>query len=202
MIVEAWPGQPESREVGGAPARRVSLRRARHADRAEIVALQRLSLRTLGRGHYGDREIESYLRHTETLEEYLVDDGTYYVAVVDGRIVGCGGWSLKPPAYSAVTHDPAGAGSRAAPKVRAMYVHPAHARRGIGRRLLARIERAILAAGHGEAALDATLPGVALYVRCGYRAVGETCATLPDGERLRFVCMRKQLAPVAGGPPR
>jgi GNAT superfamily N-acetyltransferase len=180
---------------------RATLRSACPGDRSEIVALQRLSLRELGRGYYTARQIESYLRHTETLEPYLVDDGSYFVACAGGAIAGCGGWSLKAPAYAAVTRD-AGSGSDTGvpqPKVRAMYVHPAFARRGIGRALLGEIEAAIVSAGFGEAALDATLPGRALYERCGYRVVGETCAELPDGERLRFVCMRKALAPPAGG---
>jgi GNAT superfamily N-acetyltransferase len=177
----------------------MALRLARPGDRGDIVALQRRSLRELGLGHYSARQIESYLRHTETLEAYLVADGSYFVASVGGAIAGCGGWSLKAPAYAAVTREAACDAGAAAPRVRAMYVHPGFARRGIGRALLGEIEAAIASAGFAEAALDATLPGVALYQRCGYRAVGETCAELPDGERLRFVCMRKALAPVAGG---
>jgi GNAT superfamily N-acetyltransferase len=173
------------------------LRRARREDRPEIVALQQASLRHLGRGYYGEREIESYLRHTSTLEEYLLEDRTYFVACIGGRIVGCGGWSLKPPAYSAVTREPGGTHAEVLPKVRAMYVHPGFERRGIGRLLLAEIESDIVAAGHQYAALDATLPGVPLYERCGYRAVGETAAELPGGLRLRFICMQKRLATVA-----
>ncbi len=185
---------------GDGPREGVVLRLAVRADRPEIVALQRLSLRALGRGKYSDREIESYLRHTETLEAYLVEDATYFVACEVGRIVGCGGWSLKPPAYGAMTRGPARVAGGAAAKVRAMYVHPDYARRGVGSLVLAAIERAIAAAGHRTAALDATLSGVPLYERRGYRAVGETAAELPDGQRLRFVCMQKRLAPAGGGP--
>lgn len=170
------------------------VRRATVEDRPEIVALQHLSLRALGRGFYSDLEIDSYLRYTPTLEEYLVADSTYYVAQVGERLVGCGGWSIKVPAYRAVTPDPLHRSQRPLPKIRAMYVHPGFARRGIGRQLLAVIERAIVAAGYEEAGLDATLGGVPLYERCGYRPVGETHAALPDGSRMRFVCMHKRLA--------
>jgi GNAT superfamily N-acetyltransferase len=187
---------PESTQAPMPP--RPTLRLARPADRRAIVALQRLSLRELGRGHYTGRQIESYLRHTETLEPYLVADCSYFVACVGGAIAGCGGWSLKAPAYAAVTREAGIGAGLPRPKVRAMYVHPEFSRRGIGRALLGTIEAAIASAGFGEAALDATLPGVALYERCGYRAVGETCAELPDGERLRFICMRKTLAPCTG----
>jgi GNAT superfamily N-acetyltransferase len=175
----------------------VAVRAAATADRDAILALQRQSLRVLGRSHYGERQIESYLRHAETLEPYLVADGTYFVADAGDRLAGCGGWSLRSPGYAAVTGAADDAGLARLPRLRAMYVHPDFARRGIGSLLVAGIERAILAAGFREAAVDATLPGVALYERCGYRATGEMHAELPDGETLRFVCMRKRLAPGA-----
>ena len=74
-----------------------------------------------------------------------------------------------------------------------MYVHPHFARRGIGRQLLAVIECAIVDAGYEDASLDATIGGVLLYSRCGYSPVGETYAVLPNGLRMRFVCMHKSL---------
>jgi GNAT superfamily N-acetyltransferase len=170
-----------------------TVRTATHADRAEIVALQRLSLRTLGRQFYSDLEIESYLRHTPTLEEYLLDDATYYVAHVDDRLVACGGWSVRPPAYGSVTSDPFQELHRGLPKVRAMFVHPDFARCGLGRRILAVIEAAIIGAGYDAAAIDATLGGALLYERCGYAPVGEMHAALPDGARMRFVRLHKRL---------
>jgi GNAT superfamily N-acetyltransferase len=171
-----------------------TIRTATLADRPRIVALQHQSLRTLGRGFYTDVEIESYLRYTPTLEEYLVEDSTYYVAEAGDVLVGCGGWSVKAPAYGAVTGDPFHGRVRPLPKVRAMFVHPSFARRGIGRQLLAAIESAIVAAGYDEAGLVATLGGALLYERCGYVSIGEMQGTLPDGSRVRFVCMYKSLA--------
>lgn len=169
-----------------------TVRTATFADRSAIIALQHQSLRALGRGFYSEAEIESYLRYTPTLEEYLVADATYYVALVGDRLAGCGGWSTKAPAYRAVTPD-SFQRQQPLPKVRAMYVHPDFARRGIGRQLVAVIERAIVAAGYVEAGIEATLGGVALYERCGYVPVGETQAALPDGSRMRFVCFHKRL---------
>lgn len=171
----------------------ISIRKAEFADQAGILQLQHLSLRTLGREHYGEVEIESYLRHAPTLEDYLLADGTYYVAHVGDRLAGCGGWSLRVPAYSAVTRDVTHVASPV-PRVRAMFVHPEFARRGIGRHLVADIERAILESGHDEIRVDATLGGVPLYERCGYRRFGQTLAVLPDGSRMRFVCLYKRFA--------
>ncbi|HET9446445.1 MAG TPA: GNAT family N-acetyltransferase [Steroidobacteraceae bacterium] len=169
-----------------------TVRKATFADRSEILALQHLSLRVLGRDWYSEHEIESYLQYTPTLEQHLIEDSTYYVARIGERLAGCGGWSLKKPAYSAVIQE-AVPPSRALAKVRAMFVHPYLARRGVGRQLLGAIERAILDAGYEEASLEATVGGVLLYARCGYTPVGETYAVLPNGARFRFVCMHKRL---------
>lgn len=189
------PVEAHARTATAAMTGRTSptVRRATFADLADIVALQHLSLRALGRGFYSDRDIESYLHHTPTLDEHLIADSTYYVALIGERLAGCGGWSIKAPAYSAITRDPVDRTQRPLPKVRAMYVHPGFARRGIGRQLLAVIERAIIDAGYEEAALDATLAGLPLYQPCGYQPIGETYAALPNGSRLRFVCMHKRL---------
>ncbi len=184
---------PGAANAGSLPG--VALRAAVAADRDSILVLQCRSLRELGRSRYSERQIESYLRHAETLEPYLVADGTYFVASAGDRLAGCGGWSLRSPGYAAVTGASTCAGSARMPRLRAMYVHPGFARRGIGSLLVAAIEREILAAGFCEAAVDATLPGVTLYERCGYRATGEIRAELPDGETLGFVCMRKRLGP-------
>lgn len=169
----------------------ISIRTAVFADQPAILELQRLSLRTLGRAHYSEKEIESYLRHATTLEDYLLADGTYFVAHIGGRLAGCGGWSLRAPAYSAVTGD-ALAAEHPLPRVRAMFVHPEFARRGVGRYLLADIESAIWESGHHEIRIDATLGGVPLYERCGYKRFGQTLAVLPDGARMRFVCLHKR----------
>lgn len=168
------------------------IRTARPADRAALLELHRHSLRTLGRGFYSDAEIESFLRHAPTLEDYLLADGTYFVAWVGGRMAGCGGWSLRIPGYSLVTGQampPAGT----MPRLRAMFVHPQFARCGIGRYLLADIERSIWDSGHQEIRVDATLGGVPLYERCGYRPFGQTLAVLPDGCRMRFVNLHKRI---------
>jgi GNAT superfamily N-acetyltransferase len=87
------------------------------------------------------------------LDTQLIEDGTYYVATVGGELAGCGGWSRRntlyggdhSPGRDAALLDPA----RDAARIRAMYTHPAFARRGVGRLILAVCERAAVAAGFG-----------------------------------------------------
>jgi GNAT superfamily N-acetyltransferase len=173
----------------------ISIRVATFDDRPAILELHRLSLRKLGRKFYSDVEIESYLRHAPTLEDYLLADGTYFVAHVGGQLAGCGGWSLKTPDYCMIAGD-AILPAIPLPRVRAMFVHPEFARRGIGRYLLADIERAILKLDYPGIRIDSTLGGVPLYERCGYKRIGRTLAVLPDGCRMRFVCLQKSFRTV------
>lgn len=187
MPTAAFSLKSREPETATAP---ISVRKAVPADRHAILELHHLSLRTLGRDFYGAAEIEAFLRFAPTLEDYLLTDGTYFVAHAGERLAGCGGWSLRVPEYSAVTGDALQA-AKPLPRVRAMFVHPEFARRGIGRQLMADIERAIWEAGHDEIHIDATLAGVPLYERCGYRRSGQTLAVLPDGSRMRFVRLRK-----------
>ncbi|MEO7272436.1 MAG: GNAT family N-acetyltransferase [Vicinamibacterales bacterium] len=119
-------------------------------------------------------EIESS-RLIMGLDTLLLDDGTYFVVEAEGRLAGCGGWSGRATLYggnqtpgrSAALLDP----SRDAARVRAMYTHPLHVRKGIGRFILTLCEAAALARGFQRIELMSTLAGEPLYRACGYTAV-------------------------------
>lgn len=114
------------------------------------------------------------------LDTQLIDDGTYFIVEVDGNLVGCGGWSRRATLYggdqshgrSAVLLDPA----KDAARVRAMYTHPDHTRKGVGRLILSLCEEAARSEGFKKAELMATMAGEPLYRACGY----EPCERLTD----------------------
>ncbi|HUB86038.1 MAG TPA: GNAT family N-acetyltransferase [Rhizomicrobium sp.] len=109
------------------------------------------------------------------LDTQLIADGTYFVVEDDGAIAGCGGWSRRATLFGgdhsagrdAALLDPA----KDAAKVRAMYTHPAFARRGVGRMILQASERAAAAEGFAKVELAATAGGEPLYRACGYTPV-------------------------------
>jgi len=109
------------------------------------------------------------------LDTALVADRTYFAIEDAGQIVGCGGWSRRATMYGgdhsagrdAALLDPAIDAAR----VRAMYTHPAHLRRGIGRRILELCEAAAKAEGFRRLELVATLSGEPLYRSCGFSEV-------------------------------
>jgi GNAT superfamily N-acetyltransferase len=130
------------------------------------------------------------------LDTQLVDDGTYFVVESDGEIVGCGGWSRRATMYggdqspgrSAALLDPA----RDAARVRAMYTHPRHVRRGVGRLILQLCEEAARAEGFRRAELVATLAGEPLYRACGF-VPGEHLVDGRGGAGVPLLRMSKQL---------
>lgn len=82
----------------------------------------------------------------------LVRNGTYFVVEDHGVPVGCGGWSQRATLYggdhSTDLRDPALLDpAKDAARIRAMYTHPDHVRRGIGRMILAACEQAARTAG-------------------------------------------------------
>lgn len=177
---------------------RIRPARAEEADRIEAV--QRASIRRLGRPYYSPAQIDGGLNHVGTLDPQLIADGTYYVAEVGGRIVGCGGWSYRPALHGAngagggtppTTLDPAADAAR----IRAIFVHPDWARRGIARRLMRHAEAAAHRAGFRRFELLATLSGEPLYRALGYREIERVALELPDGTRFPVVRMAKEYDP-------
>lgn len=131
------------------------------------------------------------------LDRQLVADRTYFVIQEGGAVAGCGGWSRRATLYGgdhtpgrdAALLDPASDAAR----VRAMYTHPAFARRGVGRLILRLCEDAARAEGFTRLELMATLSGRALYSQCGYTDI-EAIEDSRGGAAVPLVRMGKAIA--------
>jgi GNAT superfamily N-acetyltransferase len=135
------------------------------------------------------------------LDTQLVRDGTYFVVEDDGVPVGCGGWSRRATLYggdhSTALRNPALLDpAQDAARIRAMYTHPEHVRRGIGRMILARCEQAAQREGFAAVELMGTAGGVPLYAACGYAPLERADADV-DGVVVPLTRMRKPLHPTA-----
>ena len=171
----------------------------RAATEADLPALRRLidaSVRELSRGFYTDDEIESGLRFVFGPDTALIADGTYFVLDDAGTLAGAGGWSRRRTLYGG---DQAKSGPdalldpRTEPaRIRAFFVDPRYARRGLGRRLLEHCAQAAAREGFTALELMATLPGVPLYTAMGFAPVEPSAPVLPDGVTLRMVRMRRE----------
>jgi len=153
---------------------RFTHRLATHADLESLSVLMEAAIARLQKPFLDDRLIASS-RTIMGLDTQLIDDGTYFVVEADGEAVGCGGWSRRATLYggdqspgrSAAVLDPA----RDAARVRAMYTHPGHTRKGVGRLILRLCEDAARSTGFARVELMATMAGVPLYRACGYEPI-------------------------------
>ena len=157
------------------------------------------SIRKLGARDYTPPQIEAALQGAFGVDTVLIRDGTYFVAVTQtDQIVACGGWSRRRTLFGSDARgdrDESGLDPRTdAARIRAFFVDPAHARRGLGRAILARSEAEARRCGFRAFELMATLPGVRLYESCGYRGGESVDHPLPGGLTIRFLPMTKRLS--------
>jgi GNAT superfamily N-acetyltransferase len=177
----------------------VVLRKAVLADIPPLDALIARSARGLSTADYRAAQIDGALRGAFGVDTQLLADETYFVVEDGGRIVGCGGWSFRSTLFGgdardgrdSSTLDPA----TQAAKIRAFFVDPNHARRGIGSLLLEHCEREARARGFARAELMATFPGVKLYAARGYVGGPQVEFDLGAGEIIEFIPMSKSLQP-------
>lgn len=168
----------------------LTIRRALPGDRRALLQLHADSFQTLGRHHYGAEVIGAFLA-AGTLDTGLIEDRTYFVLEGDGVMMACGGWSVRQPSFARLA--PIGGAGGVVPKVRAVYVHPCFARKGVGRHLMNFIEAEIVRAGFTRATLMSTLTGLPLYRALGYRGDAPVILSLPGGHPFVGIAMEKRL---------
>src|SRR6266481_4324318 len=133
----------------------LELRLARDADIPALHALIEASVRGLQRNDYTLAQIDGALGTVLGLDTQLVADGTYFVAEARAAcarvLVGCGGWSKRKTLFGS-DHAPVREPNFLNPavdaaKIRAFFIHPDWARRGLGSKTLDACESAARAAG-------------------------------------------------------
>ena len=161
------------------------LRVAVAADVPELEALMKASIRDIFPSFYDAVQTASSVIHVGHVDRMLIADGTYFAVEAGGAIVACGGWSRRDKLFTG-SADQEGRARLLDPaiepaRVRAMFVRGDWTRRGLGTRILDACEAAARAEGYRTLALMATLPGIPLYERFGFRILERTHITLPDG---------------------
>jgi GNAT superfamily N-acetyltransferase len=184
--------------------------RIRLATPADIPVLRDLinaSVRGLQAGDYTPAQIEAALKTVYGVDSQLIADGTYFVAdggrasppggMGSSQIVGCGGWSKRKTLFGgdhwSARQDSLLDPNYDAAKIRAFFVHPAWARRGIGTMILEACETAAKSAGFTRLEMGATLSGVPFYKAKGYEALENLDVPLGDGESMIVVRMAKRV---------
>lgn len=173
------------------------IRKATPADVPRLREVIEASVRGLQPDYYSPGQIEGALKSVYGVDSQLIADCTYYAAESDGTLVGCGGWSKRKTLYGGDRWtgreddllDP----RCDAAKIRAFFVDPAWARRGVGTLILEACETAAKAAGFTRLEMGATLTGVPFYRVKGYIELEHLAVPLANGESLAIVRMAKEV---------
>ena len=171
----------------------------RVAQLGDVTALQALipvSARKLLGAFCTPEQIEGALGTVFGVDTQLIRDGTYFVAVIERRIVGCGGWSRRKTLYGGDQgrngEDPLRDPRTEPAMIRAFFVDPEFARRGIGREFIRLSEHAAYAAGFRGLDIVATPAGEPLYASCGYVVTERFEIPLVNGAAMPAVRMGKR----------
>ena len=177
-----------------------TVRLATAADVPILKVLIDASVRGLQAHDYTPAQLEAALASVYGVDTQLVADGTYFAVETTSlpvEIVGCGGWSKRKTLYGGdqwrgredslldPRSDPA--------KIRAFFVHPDWARKGIGTLILDACEQAAMRAGFTRLEMGATLTGVPFYLARGYVEMEKLAVPLTGGESLPIVRMAKTI---------
>src|SRR6266581_8929211 len=194
-----------------AATEKIRLRLAVPEDVPILRQLIEASARGLQTPDYTPAQIEGALQTVFGVDSQLIADGTYIVAEAERNaiaraeaapepseliIVGCGGWSKRKTLYGSdhwtgredALLDPL----CDAAKIRAFFIHPDWARRGVGSMILQACEDAARSAGFTRYEMGATLTGAKLFGAKGYVAVKPISIPLVNGESLAVMHMEKQ----------
>ncbi len=193
----------------------IQIRLATPGDVPVLRELIEASVRELQAEDYTVAQREAALRTVFGVDSQLIADGTYLVAEECGaadtvalglhgtqtgvsvlpRIAGCGGWSKRKTLYGGdrwtQREDSLLDPEKDAAKIRAFFVHPAWARRGVGTLILEACETAAREAGFRRYEMGATLTGAKLFGVKGYVAVKRITVPLDRGESLPVIHMEK-----------
>jgi GNAT superfamily N-acetyltransferase len=154
----------------------LSLQLARPTDCDDIRALMKRAIAELQKGYLTPQQIEAS-NAGMGLDTQLIADGTYFTVRDGATLVGCGGWS-----YRATLHGGDHSANRdmraldpktERARIRAMYTHPDHVKRGIGQMIISASESAAREHGFSRLEMAATMAGKPFYLRCGYTIESE-----------------------------
>ncbi len=151
------------------------IRRAVPPDRDAILAFQRAAIAHLPADVYPLPLLQAWWRNPDQALEPMLAAGRYVVAAYRGRLVAGAGWEPSD-------------GRQPTAVVRAVFVDPAHLARGLGSRIVHRVEEAALEAGYETIVVPAPLAVAAFYERLGY--VGEDIGGLQPAPGISLRCRR------------
>ena len=173
------------------------LRCAQTSDVAAIQALIARSARHLSVPYYTPEQAEAMIQHVFGVDSQLIADATYFVTETNAQLSACGGWSKRRTLFGGDQTkkgpDPLLDPATEPARIRAFFVDPSMARRGLGRQLMDECLREARAAGFSALELVSTLPGEPLYLATGFTVMERFELDLPGNIRVPVSRMRREI---------
>jgi putative acetyltransferase len=161
----------------------LTVRKAAEKDAAAIIRLHFDAVHVTAAADYEQAVLNDWSKpvegRLEGMQEQLkvnADHTEMFICEIDNQAVGFG--ELAPRTN----------------EVRAVYVAPLAARKGVGKMLLQEIEKAARSHGLTELWLDSSLTAVPFYSSQGFVGSAESEHTLRSGKKMRCVKMQKALS--------
>ncbi len=155
---------------------KIHIRLAIPEDREDICRVHRAAILALSDEYYAHNTIDAWSKALtpETVrQEIRTPSMTWFVAELAGTVVG----------FSSMEKN----------EVSALYVHPDHQNRGIGSKLLARVETEAARQGIRHLTLFASVNSRKFYEAHGYHVTREIIYPLNDEESMTTLSMDKAL---------
>lgn len=164
----------------------MTIRDAKPDDLDAIATLQSRAIMAFGVKTYGEETCRAWAKIGVQMRHNLLASGTFFVAEIESTLAGIAGWTED-------SYEPDCAWPRY------VFVTPALARRGIGRKLMTKVEHSVHAAGRSRMQVWASLNAVGFYEALGYRRVRPARWPVAAGIEMAFLLMEKPLASPALG---
>lgn len=163
--------------------KKILYRRGSKADLPALENLMQVSFSELGTGFYSPAEIMAALEQLAKIDPILLKDKTLFVAELNQRIVGCGGWSNRTGLIETVGNESARSNSRVA-AIRSFFVAPDMARRGIATAIFCLCAADARKAGCKKLEVLAAASSKALFEKLGFTHTAEETLKIGAGSAL------------------
>jgi GNAT superfamily N-acetyltransferase len=174
--------------------------RLRPAQLADVATLEALIARSgvgLSVGFYSVQQAAAVTRYVFGVDSQLIADQTYFLIEDGDKAVACGGWSKRRTLFGGdqakAGPDPLPDPAHEAARIRAFFVDPGMARRGLGSQLMRHCMHEASRYGFTALELVATLPGEPLYLAFGFTVVERFELDLPGNIQVPVTRMRRNI---------
>lgn len=184
------------------PTQLCTLRAAETDDIPALEALIKRSALALSEPFYSREQTEALTRLVFGVDSQLITDKTYLLIESNNEFVACGGWSKRRTFFGGDKFggdklknriDPLLDPATEPARIRAFFVSPDMARRGLATQLMAECIRQAKAASFSALELASTLPGEPLYLARGFEVIEHFELTLANDIQAPLTRMRRAI---------